>query len=250
MEFASTVDEDTERQKSAFCLWSAGSSENESKNASLPASSGNSFYIPLGSKITVRSLSGKIVFELEVGRDPMLPAEVVRAHVYLLRVHMFIAKKMSLPARCAKITWSFKKLATELSCEGVIIWNAINAVDDGIIDETGSLGKLDQCFICASECVDVDETTGARHKNCVRCFPSLLCDKCKIHLPKQAFDGFSHQTLGCYRSNSPEGFEWPVCFSCLQGSDLLFLRYIDLSPEQRFRLSVLNSDFSSRLSDI
>ena len=167
MEFASTVDEDTERQKSAFCLLSAGSSENESKNASLPASSGNSFIIPLGSKITVRSLSGKIVFEHEVR---VVSKQTQRAHVYLLRVHMFIAKKMSLPARCAKITWSFKKPATELSCEGVIIWNAINAVDDGIINGIRSLVKLDLCFICASECVDVDVTTGARHKNCVRCF--------------------------------------------------------------------------------
>ena len=165
MEFASTVNEDTERQKSAFCLSSAVSSEIESKNAFLPAG-----HIPLGSQITVRNLSGQIVFDLEVGTDPMLPAEFVSAHVYLLRVHMFIAEKMSLPARCAKITWSFKKLATGLSYEGVIIWNAINAVDDGIINGTRSLVKLDQCFICASECVDVDDTTGARHKNCVRCF--------------------------------------------------------------------------------
>ena len=87
MEFASTVDEDTERQKSAFCLSSAVSSEIESKNASLPA---------------VRNLSGLIVFDLEVGTDPMLPAEFVSAHVYLLRVHFFIAKKNELAGTMRK----------------------------------------------------------------------------------------------------------------------------------------------------
>ena len=110
--------------------------------------------------------------------------------------------------------------------------------------------NLYQCFICESECDDVDETTGGRHKNCARCFPCSLCDKCKIHLPKEAFDDLSRQGVKAYRSRSPERAEWPVCFYCLKGSDLLFMKCIDLSPEQRFRLSILNSDFSSRLSDI
>ena len=83
MVFASTVGEHTER------LSSAVSSEIESKNASLPAG-----HIPLGSQITVRNLSGQIVFDLEVGTDPMLPAEFLSAHVYLVRIHLFIAEKM------------------------------------------------------------------------------------------------------------------------------------------------------------
>ena len=161
---------------------------------------------------------------------------------------MFIAKKMSLPARCAQISWTFKMLATGLSCEGVIIWKPDNEDDEEDTYEPNN--PMLRCFICESDCVDVDETTGGRHRNCARCFPCSLCDKCKIHLPKQAFDDLSRQSVKGYRSTSPERADWPVCFYCLKGSDLLFMKYIDLSPEQRFRLSVLNSDFSSRLSDI
>ena len=237
---SATGDEDTEPPKSAFCLEPGGSSA----NVFLPSLSDSSFIIPLGSKITVRSLSGKIVFANEVASvDTQMP-------IYLLGVLMFIAKKMSLPARCAQISWTFKMLSTGLSCEGVIIWNADNEDDEEDIYEPDN--PMLRCFICESDCVDVDETTGDRHKNCARCFPCSLCEKCKIHLPKQAFDDQSRRCVRAYRrrSTSPARVDWPVCFYCLKDSDLLFMKHSDLSSEQCFRLSVLNSDFSARLSDI
>ena len=120
------------------------------------------------------------------------------------------------------------------------------------VEDIDDPDNLYQCFICESECDDVDETTGGRHKNCARCFPCSLCDKCKIHLPKQAFDAYSCEGVRAYRrrSTSPARDDWPVCFYCLTENDVLYIRSSDLSPEHRFRLSVLNSEFSSRLSDI
>ncbi len=212
-----------------------------------------SIVLPVGSKVTVRWLSGKILLATEYA-----PAwKRTDWETFLLAILIAAAKRLNLPPRYGQIIWKFERGASELTeAEGWINFTGPREEDDSSTEDPYMDQQLEfeHCGLCDGDCQDVDCTVeGCRSKNCARCFPCNLCDECKICLPKQAFDDWSRMTVAQYeqhhRADAPTRHTWPVCFRCLgkSDSDVAFMKDIYLSQRQDYRLSVLNYDFHARL---
>ena len=171
--------------------------------------------MPVGSMVSVRELSGKLLFQMTLQKSYVKES-------FCCGVLMIIMKKYKLPEQLGSIVWTVKKnnegQRSELQViiyEGMLILRRMNTEEresltvlrEPVIEGDNVRYLVENaCFICTMPCRNADED-GTRDHNCQRCYPCNLCNECRLYVKDS-----------------------PVCLWCLEDSEL-----DQLSEEKRIR---------------
>ena len=188
--------------------------------------------LPAGSLITVQNaLSGTEILSWMTRQDERVDS--LRASVVLQ-----IAGMAAAPQSCVQIVDTCRSASVDEQISFSFVWVHVDTAYDACFS------AYDVCFVCGGACQDAD-VTDSRHRNCVRCFPCSLCEHCRIFLPRSAFSDDGARQLS-YSSSAKcdlsEKSLWPVCFRCLEASELPIVLELQIPDSTWFRMALL-SDF-------
>ena len=198
--------------------------------------------LPAGSLITVQNaLSGTEVLSWELLQDESV--ENLRASAVSQ-----IASKAAAPPSCVQIVDICRSALVNKRVLLLFVWVAIGTPDPesplDCLAYDAYLFAYDVCFVCGDTCQDAD-ATDSRHRNCVRCFPDFLCEHCHIFMPRSLFDNGGAWQLSYSRAARHDLSEtslWPVCFKCLEPSELPIVLELQIPDSTWFRMALL-ADF-------
>ena len=153
-----------------------------------------------GATIIVRAVSGKIVLRIITEIDE-------RCSKLVNRVLQQCAAVLDVPRLCIHLRWKPPVLlqAIEATCvagfsliehspavakKETLLMEATAVITHLSEEQHGTCmvaqSVVDYCLVCCDPAEDVDRTHEDRTRNCVRCTPCSLCDKCKVVIEGQS----------------------------------------------------------------
>ena len=175
--------------------------------------------IPTGSRVVIRNaLCGATVLELQLTRSHCVWSAK-------RTVRLELAAAAHVPWQCVKlIDWECLSDTCNNLFEASFVWVP---VDYFYLTDTV---EGQRCPICHCTCTDA-ETDRSHHLNCIRCRPRFLCHRCRIRFPIGSIhDPVTRQLVQFSTAKFRDS--WPICFWCLEPSDLAVLHTLGLSEQQ------------------
>ena len=105
-----------------------------------------------------------------------------------------LSASLDVPRRCIHLIWGLVedipecgRTMPDASSTSVYTKRVTMTVVVGNLGHTNEIWgeTISECDCCGDPCIDVDTTRDLhREDNCGRCLPCMLCDSCRVHIPR------------------------------------------------------------------